>query len=135
MIPVRASTSIGLALALWTAIAAPVTTAPDGIEVRASRLRQNPLITVDSSRSLGDNVNGPSIIRVPSWVHQPLGRYYLYFAHHKGHHIRLAYADAIAGPWKVHEPGVVQVRDTAFFRPQPDPPDTRPGLLHTRRVA
>ena len=30
-----------------------------------SRLTQNPLITVDTSPSLGDNVNGPSIIRVP----------------------------------------------------------------------
>jgi hypothetical protein len=127
VIPVRGS-SIGLALALWSAIAAPATTAPDGIELRAIRLPQNPLITVDSSRSLGDNVNGPSIIRVPSWVQRPLGRYYLYFAHHKGDHIRLAYANAIAGPWKVHEPGVLQVRDTAFFRPQPDPPETGLGF-------
>ena len=73
VIPVRGSTSIGLALALWSAIAAPVTTAPRH-RVRATRLPQNPLITVDSSRSLGDNVNGPSIIRVPSWVQRPLGR-------------------------------------------------------------
>jgi hypothetical protein len=91
--------------------------------VTAIRLKQNPLITVDTSPSLGDNVNGPSIIRVPPWVPHPLGRYYAYFGHHKGHFIRLAYAEAIAGPWKIYEPGVMPVRGTAFFRPQPDPPD------------
>ena len=89
----------------------------------ATRLTQNPLITVETSRSLGDNVNGPSIIRVPSWIPHPLGRYYAYFGHHKGQFIRLAYADAITGPWKIYEPGVVPVRETAFYRPQPDPPD------------
>jgi hypothetical protein len=91
--------------------------------VIATRLSQNPLITLRSSPSLGDNINGPSIIRVPSWIPRPLGRYYAYFAHHKGQFIRLAYADAITGPWKINEPGVVPVSETAFFRPQPDPPD------------
>jgi hypothetical protein len=91
--------------------------------VSATRLTQNPLITVATSPSLGDNVNGPSIIRVPSWIPHPLGRYYAYFGHHKGQFIRLAYADAIAGPWKVYEPGVLPVSETAFYRPQPDPPD------------
>ncbi len=96
----------------------------------ATRLPQNPLITVDSSPTLGDNVNGPSIIRVPSWIPQPRGRYYGYFAHHKGQFIRLAYSDAIAGPWKIYEAGVVQVKDTAFYRPQPDPPGS-PAELYT----
>ena len=31
----------------------------------------------------------PSLIRVPSWVKNPLGKYYLYFAHHTGKYIRL----------------------------------------------
>src|SRR5262245_48280411 len=91
--------------------------------VTATRIVQNPLITVKSSPTLGDNVNGPTIIRVPSWVEHPLGRYYMYFAHHMGAHIRLAYADAITGPWHVYEPGVLEVKDTAFYRPQPDPPE------------
>ena len=93
------------------------------LQVTASRIPQNPLIAVASSPSLGDNVNGPSIIRAPSWLPNPLGRYYAYFGHHKGQFIRLASADAITGPWKIYEPGVVPVRDTAFYRPQPDPPD------------
>lgn len=87
-------------------------------EIRATRFKQNPLITVDTSASLGGNVNGPAVIRVPDWVDRPLGRYYMYFANHLGDFIRLAYADAVTGPWKVHEPGVLHARDTAFFRPQ-----------------
>jgi hypothetical protein len=62
------------------------------------------------------------VIRVPDWLPRKLGRYYAYFGHHKGQFIRLAYADSIRGPWKIYDPGVLQVKDTAFFRPQPDPP-------------
>lgn len=92
--------------------------------VVATRLTQNPLVTVDSSASLGGNVNGPTVIRVPDFIERPLGRYYMYFANHLGMHIRLAYADALTGPWRIHEPGVLHVRETAFFRPQPDPKET-----------
>ncbi len=98
------------------------------MQVRATRLPQNPLITVNSSPTLGDNVNGPTLVRMPSWVARPMGRYYMYFAHHTGAHIRLAYADAIEGPWKIYEPGVLNVRDTAFYRPQPDPPNSPEGF-------
>jgi hypothetical protein len=80
-------------------------------------------VSRQSSPSLGDNINGPTVVRVPSWVKRPLGRYYMYFAHHMGTYIRLAYADAIEGPWRIHEPGVLPVEDTAFYRPQPDPPE------------
>src|SRR5262245_49188806 len=79
-------------------------------EVKVTRLAQNPLITVDTSRSLGGNVNGPTVIRVPEWIDKPLGRYYMYFANHMGEFIRLAYADAVSGPWRVYEPGVLHVR-------------------------
>jgi hypothetical protein len=93
------------------------------VAVKATRLPQNPLITTRSSASLGDNINNPTVIRVPAWIDRPLGRYYMYFAHHMGAHIRLAYADAVTGPWRIHDPGVLRVRDTAFYRPQPDPPE------------
>jgi len=59
----------------------------------------------------GDNINGPSLIRAPDWLPGRLGTYYLYFAHHGGKYIRLAYADALTGPWRVHEPGVLPLRD------------------------
>lgn len=94
--------------------------APPAAAVRVTRFATNPLITVKSSPSLGGNVNGPTVIRVPDWVERPLGRYYMYFANHRDVYIRLAYADAVTGPWTVHEPGVWHVRDSALFRPQPD---------------
>jgi hypothetical protein len=89
------------------------------------RFPENPLISLASSKSIGDNLNGPSVIRVPRWIKHPLGRYYMYFAHHKGTFIRLAYANSIHGPWKIYEPGVLQVGETIFSRPQPDPPGSQ----------
>ena len=66
--------------------------------------------------SLGTNVNGPSLIRVPDWIERPLGKYYLYFAHHQGKFIRMAYADHIRGPYTVYAPGVLSIEHTPFSR-------------------
>jgi len=63
---------------------------------------------------MGANINGPSLLRVPEWVKAPLGKYYLYFAHHSGKYIRLAYADRIEGPWRTHEPGSLGIEQTDF---------------------
>jgi hypothetical protein len=95
-----------------------------------TRFPENPLISLTTSKSLGDNINGPSVIRVPEWISHPLGRYYMYFAHHRGTHIRLAYADSFHGPWKIYEPGVLNVRDTIFYQPPPDSPSD-PALPYT----
>lgn len=78
-----------------------------GIPNYAVRLRQNPIITPESSQTIGTNINGPSLIQIPTWVKRPLGRYYLYFAHHGGKFIRLAYADHLSGPWRIHKPGTL----------------------------
>ncbi|MGC3946191.1 MAG: hypothetical protein QM762_17020 [Chryseolinea sp.] len=76
------------------------------------RLSSNPIIHEGLLPKLeGDNINGPSLIKVPDWVKNPLGKYYLYFAHHKGKYIRLAYADDLHGPWKIYEPGTLQLED------------------------
>lgn len=80
-----------------------------GSPVQAVRLPGNPIVTPASSPTLGENINGPSLILVPTWVEQPLGRYYLYFAHHAGKFIRLAYADRLAGPWRIHDPGTLRL--------------------------
>ena len=76
------------------------------------RFSANPVIYVGNHPLAGDNVNGPSLIRVPDWVEKPLGRYYLYFAHHEGSHIRMAYTDDLEGQWKMLEGGVLHVDDT-----------------------
>ena len=79
-----------------------------------ARFPTNPIIRPDMDARMGTNVNGPSLIRVPEWVPSPLGRYYLYFAHHDGRYIRLACADDLAGPWRTHEPGVLSLAEAGF---------------------
>jgi hypothetical protein len=80
--------------------------------IKVERFETNPLIT-RSTPHAGSNICGPSVIRVPEWVSNPLGRYYLYFARHRsssmeGAYIRLAYADSPEGPWTVHQPGTLK---------------------------
>ena len=91
------------------------------------------LIRPEMDARMGRNVQGPSLIRVPDWVETRLGRYYLYFADHKGSYIRLAVADALEGPWRMHEPGSMQLADSLF--PTAPPPrgevaasDRLPGI-------
>lgn len=83
-------------------------------DVRVHRFEENPLVTPETDDGIERNINGPSVIRVPEWVTDPLGTYYLYFAHHKGDAIRLAYADDLRGPWRVYGPGVLHLEDTQF---------------------
>ena len=78
----------------------------------AARFPENPIIHAGLDAHLGTNINGPSLIRVPDWVANPLGRYYLYFAHHQGRFIRMAYADRVRGPWTVYRGGVLSLEAT-----------------------
>jgi hypothetical protein len=55
------------------------------------------------------------VIRVPSWLPGALGTYYLYFAAHDGHYIRLAHADAPEGPWTIYAPGTLSDSEVAPF--------------------
>lgn len=80
----------------------------------AERLLDEPIIDKHSSVSIGANIQGPSVIRCPPWIADPLGNFYLYFADHKGSYIRLAYADDLQGPWTVHEPGSLHLADSRF---------------------
>jgi len=75
--------------------------------MQVRRFPENPIVRPRMDGRMGDNVNGPPPIRVPAWFERPLGRYDLYFAHHDGRYIRLAYADDLHGPWQTHEPGVL----------------------------
>lgn len=81
-------------------------------DISFQRFKENPIIRQSMLPELeGDNINGPTLIKVPDWVQNKLGKYYLYFAHHKGKYIRLAYADDLKGPWKIYEPGTLQLED------------------------
>lgn len=82
--------------------------------MHVKRFSTNPIIGPHLDDCLGDNINGPSLIRVPEWIEEPLGRYYLYFAHHDGRYIRLAYSNALHGPWTIHRDGVLPLQDALF---------------------
>ena len=84
--------------------------------IKVRRFDENPIIYPEMESSDGSNINGPSLIRVPSWIKNPLGKYYLYFAHHQGQFIRLAYANDLKGPWKIHPPGTLHLKQTACVR-------------------
>ena len=60
----------------------------------------------NASIVIEDNIDGPSVIRIPEWI--PVSErvhaeavYYTYFAHHGGDNIRLAWSDSITGPWNL----------------------------------
>ena len=68
----------------------------------------NPLIAPDRDHP-GDGAQGHTVIRVPSWIKNPLGKYFMYYSKHGGNQsfVRLAYSDDLDGPWKIHKPDVV----------------------------
>lgn len=82
-------------------------------EPRVERFAENPIIRPEMLPGHdGENINGPSLIRAPDWLPYPLGRYYLYFGDHRGQYIRLAYADSLAGPWKLYTRGTLRLDQT-----------------------
>lgn len=103
--------AIALAVAL-TGLAACTGPAP----YEAVRLGDAPIIDQGLFEALGvpeegANINGPSLIRVPDWIPpayraHPTALYYLYFAHHRGDYIRLAWAKDLAGPWHLVNTGL-----------------------------
>jgi len=82
-----------------------------------------PLITPSNSKA-GSNICGPSVVRVPDWVQNPKGKYYMYFARHssssmQGAFIRFAYADSPLGPWTADHSKVLkreQLQDIVRFK-------------------
>lgn len=84
--------------------------------MRIMRFPNNPVIVPHMDSRMGSNINGPSLVRVPDWLPNPLGQYYLYFAHHQGEYIRLAYADSLVGPWQTYEPGTLKLGESHCIR-------------------
>jgi hypothetical protein len=60
------------------------------------------------------NINGPALIRAPSWAGRRLGKYYLYFSQHRGDAIWLAVSDVLTGPWRIHPKPVLTLADTHY---------------------
>jgi hypothetical protein len=88
-----------------------------------TRSANNPLITPATSSTLSNNIDGPSVIRVPSWIPNRLGNYYMYFAAHNGHYIRMAYANNPEGPWTIYAPGTLKDTEVAPFSNTISSPD------------
>ena len=88
--------------------------------MRVERLLDGPIIASDLHPSIGVNIQGPSLIRVPDWIEGRLGDYHLYFADHKGRYIRLAYADDLLGPWRIYPPGSLQLEQSRFLTEPPE---------------
>jgi len=83
-------------------------------DIVVTRLLDHPIIDASTDPSIGSNIQGPSLVLAPDWDGEPLGKYYLYFADHKGSSIRLAYADDLKGPWKIYKPGALRLEQTGL---------------------
>lgn len=103
--------------------------------VSARRLVDRPIIGPELGGGIGENIQGPSLIRAPGWVKNPLGAYYLYFADHKGSYIRLAYADALEGPWTIHAPGSLHLAESRFLTEPPAVTDAQVAAAEARMAA
>ena len=60
------------------------------------RLAHGPIIYPELDASIDTNINGPSLIRVPDWLPDRLGTYYLYFGHHQGE----IYSSGVCRPFR-----------------------------------
>lgn len=88
-----------------------------------TRLSDQPIISTEMHHMLvaeADsfgyrNINGPSLIKVPDWLENPLGQYYLYFAHHKGGYIRMAYADSLDGVWTIADNHILPLKESGLL--------------------
>lgn len=116
--------ALGLAGLSLAGLRTPPACAAQKGGLRVVRFPANPIIRPEMlPGDDGKNINGPSLIRVPEWISKPMGKYYLYFAHHGGKYIRLAYADHLAGPWKVYEPGTLRLEEAPDGRGHIASPD------------
>lgn len=92
-------------------LAVPISVFSQSISYQAVRLNDgNPIIepSMFNNPADGDNINGPSLIRVPDWIpvnQRPdaSAQYYLYFADHVGDYIRMAWAASIDGPYTLYD--------------------------------
>jgi len=73
---------------------------------------KSPQSIINNEIAQDNNINGPSLIKVPDSIPNKLGDYYLYFANHDGKHIKLAYSNNPKGPWTLYKPGTLQLTDT-----------------------
>ena len=72
------------------------------------------------------NINGPSVLRMPDWAPGKKAAMHLYFGHHKGDSIRLAFADRLEGPWKMWMDPILPLAESLFLSADPSPDPSMP---------
>lgn len=72
---------------------------------------------------MSDNINGPSCLRTPNFIKNPVGKYLLYFAHHTGEFIRIAYSEDIFTGWKILDHKINNVSEEKEFHDHVASPD------------
>ncbi len=108
---------------------------PPRPSVTAQRIGNGPIIYQGMpglEGDLGDNIDGPSVIKAPAWLDKPLGKYYMYFANHRGKYIRLAYADRPEGPWQIYAPGTLRLNQMSHCFNHVASPDALVDDAHER---
>jgi len=88
-------------------------------------LNDAPIISIENHPECDGNANGPSLIEAPAWLHNPPGKYLLFFAHHEGESIRLAASNSLTGPWQITTPAALNLEHSLFASDSPDE-----SLLH-----
>ena len=94
----------------------------NNLKIEITRFVNKPIIPPFLVEEIGSNIQGPSLVKAPNWLKNPLGKYYLYFADHKGDRIKLAYANNLKGPWAVVIGGTLHLRDSHFLTENPKIP-------------
>ena len=92
------------------------------VKIEVQRFENGLIIPPLLSKEIGTNVQGPSLIKVPAWIKDPLGKYYLYFADHKGDRIKLAYSNTLKGPWQIKPGGTLLLENSFFLQEKPTIP-------------
>ena len=89
------------------------------MDIKVKKFNNGLIIHPGLSEEIGQNIQGPSLIKTPDWIPEKLAKYYLYFADHKGDHIKLAYSDNLLGPWKILNGGTLQLYQSEFLTHKP----------------
>ena len=100
-----------------------------------TRLKESPLISAElfppesipglPADALA-NINGPSVLRMPDWAPGKQAALHLYFGHHKGDSMRLAFADRLEGPWKIWTDPILPLSESLFLPADPSPDSSMP---------
>ena len=93
------------------------------MKIEVQRFEDGLIIPPLLTEEIGTNVQGPSLIKAPHWIKDPLGKYYLYFADHKGDRIKLAYSNNLQGPWKIKSGGTLLLENSFFLTEMPSIPE------------